>query len=105
VESACKIVIKRADPSLPCEDKVLTKLVEMLAQSNILPSTMQNVFAQLKAIFSASGSVRNSPGAAHGSLELVSPEASVVLLSLRLSGSLIAFLAERYEQIRPPSVP
>jgi hypothetical protein len=48
-----------------------------------------------------SGVVRNVAGTGHGSVDLSSPEATVALMGLRLSGTFVWFLAERYAQMAP----
>lgn len=103
VESACKIVIKRVDSTQTPDNLQLGPLVTFLGQLDILPTRMQAVYSSLHAIFASSGSLRNAAGNAHGSLTLSGPEESVTLLALRLSGSLITFLAERHEQMKPPA--
>jgi len=42
--------------------------------------------------------IRNMPGAAHGSADLVSHEAALANLTLNLVGSLIVFLVEEWER-------
>jgi hypothetical protein len=98
VESACKIVIKRLDPARDV-DKPLRPLVGMLTELEILPSRLTSAASAVRTLFEHSGSLRNDAGVAHGSLELNSPEASVALLGLRLAGSLVSFLCERYKQM------
>ena len=101
VESACKAVIKKADPTSTPENMQLRPLVDNLVCLNIIPQGLTHVCGQLEQIFRSAGTLRNQAGAAHGSLDVTSPEASVALLGLRLSGTLIAFLAERWIQVEP----
>lgn len=56
--------------------------------------------AQLAALYQHSGALRNAAGVAYGSLDLEGPQASVALLGLRLSGTHVSFLAERWPQMR-----
>ncbi len=101
VESACKAVIKKVDPASTPENLNLGPLVTLLVQRDIIPAATSNVAAQLEQIYRASGGLRNQAGTgAHGSVDLTTPQASVALLALRLSGTLIAFLAERWLQIK-----
>jgi hypothetical protein len=101
VESACKAVIKKLDPTSAPENMNLGPLVTLLVQKDIIPSAMTSIATHLEHIFRASGGLRNQAGnGAHGSVDLTTPEASVALLALRLSGTLIAFLAERWGQIK-----
>jgi hypothetical protein len=66
-------------------------------QKDVIPSAMTSIATHLEQIFRASGGLRNQAGNGdHGSVDLTTPEASVALLALRLSGTLIAFLAERW---------
>lgn len=99
VESACKVVIAQLAPARSPDQLQLGPLVDLLGQLGVLPTRMQTVYASLSAIFKNSGSLRNAAGVAHGSVALSTPEESVTLLALRLSGSLITFLAERHEQM------
>ena len=101
VESACKIVVKKVDPNTTPDNLRLGPLVGELVRLNVIPPQMQNISNHLEQIFRGSGSLRNQAGTAHGSLDPTSPEASVALLGLRLSGTLIAFLAERWLQLKP----
>lgn len=101
VESACKAVIKKVDPTSAPENMTLRPLVDLLVQKEVIPSAMPPIATHLEQIFRASGGLRNRAGdGAHGSVDLTTPEASVALLALRLSGTLIAFLAERWLQIK-----
>lgn len=101
VESACKAVIKKIDPTSTPENMNLGPLVTLLVQKNVIPSAMTSIANHLEQIFRASGGLRNQAGTgAHGSVDLTTSEASVALLALRLSGTLIAFLAERWEQLK-----
>jgi len=101
VESACKAVIKKVDPSATPEHMNLGPLVGELVRLQIIPAQLTHTCTHLEHIFRGSGTLRNQAGAAHGSLDPTSPEASTALLALRLSGTLIAFLAERWTQLRP----
>lgn len=101
VESACKAVLKKIDPTSTPEEMNLGPLVTLLVQKDVIPSAMTSIATHLEHIFRASGGLRNQAGTgAHGSVDLTTSEASVALLALRLSGTLIAFLAERWTQIR-----
>lgn len=100
MESACKAVVKKRAPSSTPENMQFSPLVTLLVQHDVIPQQLNHVCGQLEQIFRGAGSLRNQAGAAHGSLNPTSPEASVALLGLRLSGTLIAFLAERWLQIR-----
>lgn len=100
VESACKAIVKKVDPNSTPDNMQFGPLVGLLVQHDVIPQQLNHVCGQLEQIFRGAGSLRNQPGAAHGSLNPTSPEASVALLGLRLSGTLIAFLAERWLQIK-----
>jgi hypothetical protein len=101
VESAMKIVVKRVDPTKTPENMQTNHLVPLLVQLDVIPSRLQNVVVGLNQIFMNSGSLRNSAGTGHGSVDLSSPEATVALMALRMSGSLVCFLVDRYEQMKP----
>jgi len=100
VESACKVVVKKVDPASTPENENLGPLVGMLKANGVFAPALTHVTTQLEQIFRGSGKIRNQAGAAHGSLDPSSPEASVALLALRLSGTLISFLAERLSQMQ-----
>jgi hypothetical protein len=101
-ESAAKVVIKRVDPSSAPENLQTNRLVPELVRLEIIP---QGGFAtmadNLRLMLLNSGVLRNKAGTGHGSIDLSSPEASVAVLGLRLSGTLISFLCERWEQMKP----
>lgn len=101
LESAMKLAIKRVDPTKTPENMQTNQLVPLLAQLDILPSRLQNLVVGLNQIFMNSGSLRNSAGTGHGSVDLSSPEATVALMALRLSGTLVSFLVDRYQQMKP----
>lgn len=101
VESAMKLVIKRVDPMSTPENMQTNQLVPLLVQLDVLPSRLQNLVVGLNQIFMNSGSLRNSAGTGHGSVDLSSPEATVALMALRMSGTLVSFLVDRYEQMKP----
>lgn len=103
VESACKAAIKKVDPSSTPENMNLGPLVAELVRLDVIPQQLTHTCTHLEQIFRGSGSLRNQAGTAHGSLDPTSPHASVTLLALRLSGTLIAFLAERWTQVQPAS--
>jgi hypothetical protein len=101
VESACKAVIKKVDSTTAPENLNLGPLVTLLVQRSVIPAAMTGVATHLEQIFRASGGLRNQAGAgAHGSVDLITQEASVALLALRLSGTLISFLSERWQQMK-----
>jgi hypothetical protein len=101
VESACKAVIKKVDPASTPDNLNLGPLVTLLVQKNVIPSAMAAIATHLEQIYRASGGIRNQAGTgAHGSVHPTTPEESVALLGLRLSGTLISFLAERWLQIK-----
>jgi hypothetical protein len=97
VESACKLAVKRADPTSEPDSRQLGWLVQKLMDLDVLPSRLSNVVSGLRSIFEHSGSLRNNAGTAHGSVDLASPEANVALLGLHLSASLVSFLAARQD--------
>lgn len=100
VESACKNVIKKLDPLSSPNDMQLGAMVAKLVTLKVFPDKLPHMCGQLDQIFRSSGTLRNQPGAAHGSLDPITPAASVALLGLRMSGTLIAFLAERWTQMQ-----
>jgi hypothetical protein len=100
-ESAAKAIIKRVDNARNPDQMVTNQLAPALVQLDILPQRMNTIVTNLQQIFTSAGTLRNAAGTGHGSLDLASPEASVALMGLRMSGTLIAFLAERWEQMRP----
>jgi hypothetical protein len=101
VESACKAVIKKVDPASTPDNLNLAPLVTLLVQRDIIPAALNHIAVHLEQILRGSGGLRNQAGTgAHGSVEIMTPEASVALLALRLSGSLISFLGERWQQIQ-----
>lgn len=101
VESACKAMIKKVDPTSTPDNLNLGHLVTLLVQKDVIPTAMTSIANHLEGIYRASGGLRNQAGdGAHGSVNPTSPEESVALLGLRLSGTLIAFLAERWLQIK-----
>ncbi len=98
VESACKVAVSRIDPKADVADSKLGTLIVRMMELDIIPSQLQTVASALSTIFQNSGVLRNRPGVAHGSLGLESPEATTALLALRMSGSLVSFLAARVDQ-------
>jgi hypothetical protein len=99
-ESAAKVVVKALDPSL-CPDQWQTnQLVPELLRLDVIPARLNNMVEHLRHIFNSAGSLRNQPGIGHGSLDLTTPEASVALLALRLSGSFISHMVARWEQLK-----
>jgi Abortive infection C-terminus len=100
VESACKAVVKKINPASTPDHMQFGLLIGLLVQHDVIPQQLNHVCGQLEQIFRGAGSLRNQAGAAHGSLNPTSPEASVALLGLRLSGTLIAFLGERWLQMK-----
>jgi hypothetical protein len=66
VESACKTVVKKADPASTPNDLQLGPLVALLVQHQIIPDKLTHVCGQLEQIFRNAGTLRNQPGAAHG---------------------------------------
>lgn len=102
VESACKVVIKKVDPNSTPENMNLGPLVGLLVDKDIIPAKLVGVSNHLEQIYRASGGFRNEAGkGAHGSVDVTTPEASTALLALRMSGTLISFLAERWLQMKP----
>jgi hypothetical protein len=102
-ESAAKVVIKRADPTSTPEQMQTNQLVPELKRLEIIPSKLANMLNPLVQVFQNAGCLRNAPGTGHGSIDLTSPEANVALLGLHLSGSLVFFLAQRWESMKPKS--
>lgn len=94
-ESAAKAIIKRVDPNSRPEEKTVRALSEDLRRLQILPD--RQGLDQFAGVFQNAGALRNAPGAAHGSVDLTSPDANVALLGLHLSGSLVFFLAKSWE--------
>jgi len=101
VESACKAVIKKTDPTSTPENLNLGPLVTLLVQKDVIPAALNHIANHLEQIIRGSGGLRNQAGTgAHGSVDPTTPHESVALLALRLSGSLISYLAERWLQIK-----
>jgi hypothetical protein len=73
------------------------QLVEELKRLDIIPGRLGNMLNPLVQVFRNAGVLRNAPGTGHGSIDLTSPEANAALLGLHLSGSLVFFLAQRWE--------
>ncbi len=99
VESASKTVVAKVKPDDEVEGKKLSQLVPKMSELDIIPSQFQTIAAQLETIFRNAGVLRNVDGIGHGSLEIENPDASIALLGLRLSGTLIAFLTARWLQM------
>lgn len=102
-ESAAKVIIKRVDPTSNPEQMQTNQLVPELKRLDILPGRLGNLLTPLTQVFQNAGALRNAPGTGHGSLDLASPEANAALLGLHLSGSLVFFLAQRWETMKPRS--
>ncbi|MEJ7598402.1 MAG: hypothetical protein WKG01_10870 [Kofleriaceae bacterium] len=102
-ESAAKVIIKRVDPNSTPENLQTSQLVPLLVQNDIIPQRLNHMTTQLVQMFQNSGTLRNAPGSGHGSIDLASAEASAALLGLRMTGTFVCFLAERWEQLRPPT--
>jgi hypothetical protein len=102
-ESAAKIIIKRVDPTSNPEQMQTNQLVPELRRLDILPGRLGNMLAALTQVFQNAGALRNAPGTGHGSVDLASPEANAALLGLHLSGSLVFFLAQQWELMKPRS--
>lgn len=102
-ESAAKVVIKEVDPTSAPEQMQTNQLVPELVRLDILPSKLNNMVGNLQQVFMGAGSLRNSAGTGHGALVPTSPEASVALMALRMSGTLVSFLAERRKQMTTKS--
>lgn len=100
-ESAAKKVIKLVDPASAPEQMVASALVQELKRLDIIPVRIVHGAEHLVQIFTSAGGLRNNPGTGHGALDVTTPEASVALFALRQSGSLVAFLAERWQQLKP----
>jgi hypothetical protein len=79
------------------------QLVPELKRLEIIPGRLGNLLNPLTQVFLNAGTLRNAPGAGHGSVDLTSPEANTALLGLHLSGSLVLFLAQRWESMKPRS--
>ncbi len=101
VESAGKVVIKKVDPQRDVGDKALGNLIKTMMELDIIPSQLQTSANALNTLLQNAGVLRNVPGVGHGSLGVESPEAATALLALRLSGSLVSFLAARWMQMKP----
>jgi len=102
-ESAAKVIIKQLDPTCTPEQMQTRQLIPELKRLEIIPDRLGNVLSPLTQVFLNAGVLRNAPGAGHGSLDLTTPEAGVALLGLHLSGSLVFFLAQRWESMKPKS--
>jgi hypothetical protein len=100
-ESAAKFIIKQVDPTSGPEQMQTKQLVPELKRLDIIPGQLANLLNPLTQVFHNAGTLRNAPGTGHGSIDLTSPEANVALLGLHLSGSLVFFLAQRWESMRP----
>jgi hypothetical protein len=103
LESAAKIVIKRVDPASTPDHLQTNQIVPELLRLDVLPTRLNNIVGNLQQIFLSAGSLRNTAGTGHGSPDLKGPEATVTLLALRMSGTLVSFLAERWEQMKSKS--
>lgn len=102
-ESAAKVIIKRIDPTSKPEQLTTSQLVDELKRLDIIPAKLGNLLNPLVQVFRNAGVLRNAPGAGHGSVDLTSPEANTALLGLHLSGSLVFFLAQQWESMKPNS--
>ena len=102
-ESAAKVIIKRVDPTANPEQMQTNQLVPELKRLDIIPGRLGNLLNPLAQVFQNAGALRNAPGTGHGSVDLTSPEANAALLGLHLSGSLVFFLAQRWERMKPRS--
>lgn len=101
LESACKIIIKRVDPTSTPDDLQTNQLIPLLVSLDIIPSRMLYSATKLAELLTNAGTLRNNAGTGHGSLDLASPEAAVTLLGLRLAGTYVSHLATRWEQLKP----
>lgn len=102
-ESAAKVIIKRLDPASTPEQLTTAPLVAALKRLDIIPNKLGDLLEALVQVFRNAGVLRNAPGTGHGSIDLASPEANTALLGLHLSGSLVFFLAQRWESMKPES--
>lgn len=102
-ESAAKVIIKRVDPTSAPEQMQTNQLVPELKRLDIIPARLGNLLNPLTQVFQNAGALRNAPGTGHGSVDLTSPEANAALLGLHLSGSLVFFLVQRWESMKPTS--
>ena len=100
-ESTSKVLIKAIEPASNPDQMMTNQLVPELVRLDILPSRLNNMVGHLQQIFTSAGSLRNTAGTGHGALVPTSPEATVALLALRMSGTLVSFLVERLNQMRP----
>lgn len=105
VEAACKLVVSKVDPAADINDKSLNAVTVKMSELGIIPSQFQTTATALNSILQTSGVLRNVPGVGHGSLEVENFDASLSLLALRMSGSLISFLAARWIQMSAPPAP
>jgi hypothetical protein len=100
-ESATKIIIKRVDPKSSPEQMQTKDLVPELKRLDIIPAKLGNLLNPLVQVFQNAGALRNAPGAGHGSIDLTTPEANAALLGLHLAGSLVFYLAQRWDNMKP----